>query len=75
MPAMSDPQILEILQHARTIALLGTSEKSNPQFHEVMIYLQQQGYRFIPVSPRLVGMQIVMDHSPKVKTPRLRAQS
>jgi predicted CoA-binding protein len=59
MPQTSDPQVLDILQQVRTIALVGASEKTNRPSHEVMHYLQQQGYRVIPVNPRLAGQQLL----------------
>lgn len=59
MSATSDSQIREILQQVGTIALVGASEKSHRPSHEVMHFLQQQGYRVIPVNPRLAGQQIL----------------
>jgi predicted CoA-binding protein len=59
MQKTSDSQILDILQQVRTIALVGASEETSRPSHEVMHYLQRQGYRVIPVNPRLAGQQLL----------------
>jgi predicted CoA-binding protein len=40
-----------ILRDARTIAVVGASPEPHRSSHGVMRYLQQQGYRCIPVNP------------------------
>lgn len=55
----SPEQIRQLLASVRTIALVGASDKPHRASHEVMAFLQQQGYRIIPVSPRLAGQDLL----------------
>jgi uncharacterized protein len=48
----SDP-ILDVLQRARTIAVVGLSDNPLRPSHGVAAYLQSQGYRIIPVNPQI----------------------
>ena len=48
----SDP-ILQILQQAKTIAVVGLSDNPLRPSHGVSAYLQAQGYRIIPVNPQI----------------------
>jgi uncharacterized protein len=44
-------EVREILKQARTIAVVGLSDKPDRDSHHVAAYLQAQGYRIIPVNP------------------------
>jgi uncharacterized protein len=46
-----DASIEHILREARTIAVVGLSPKPDRPSYEVAHYLQQRGYRIIPVNP------------------------
>ena len=48
---MSQDQIREILRKAKTIAVVGLSKKPEKDSYRVSAYLQQHGYRIIPVNP------------------------
>ena len=43
--------ILHILSTCKTIAVVGLSPKSHRDSYEVAHYMQQQGYRIVPVNP------------------------
>jgi predicted CoA-binding protein len=47
----SQDEVRDILRRARTIAVVGLSPKSIRASHSVARYLQQQGYRIVPVNP------------------------
>ena len=49
----SDP-IHEILQRAKTVAVVGLSDNPLRPSHGVAAYLQSQGYRIIPVNPQIL---------------------
>lgn len=53
--APSHEEILKILTGVRSIALIGASENPDRPSHRVMKFLQERGYRVIPVNPGLVG--------------------
>jgi predicted CoA-binding protein len=51
--------IAQILQDARTIAVVGLSDKPDRASHGVAEYLQEHGYRILPVNPSCAGQQIL----------------
>jgi len=51
--AATDSELREVLGHARTIAVVGLSDKPERDSNEVSRYLQAQGYRIVPVNPML----------------------
>ncbi|MGE4221012.1 MAG: CoA-binding protein [Alphaproteobacteria bacterium] len=54
-----DSYILDILRKTRTIAMVGASDNWNRPSYFAMKYLQQKGYRVVPVNPRLTGKTIL----------------
>jgi predicted CoA-binding protein len=52
----ADPELwqrlLRIYRESRTIAVVGASRDEDKPGHRIPAYLQSQGYRIIPVSPR-----------------------
>ncbi len=48
-----DALIDKILAEARTIAVVGISDKPERPSHAVARYLQERGYRIVPVNPAL----------------------
>lgn len=48
-------QISEVLKKAKTIAVVGLSSSPLRPSYGVAAYLQQQGYRIIPVNPNIRG--------------------
>lgn len=51
--------IPQILKDSKTIAVVGMSAKPDRASHGVARYLQQQGYRVIPVNPTYAGQDIL----------------
>lgn len=51
--------IAQILQDAKIIAVVGLSDKPDRASYGVAEYLQQHGYRILPVNPSYVGQQIL----------------
>jgi predicted CoA-binding protein len=49
--APSDAELRSILGDARTVAVVGLSSKPDRHSHEVAAFLQERGYRIVPVNP------------------------
>jgi uncharacterized protein len=58
MPLTSDDEIHDLLANARTIAMIGASDRPDRPSHGVMAYLQSRGYRVIPVNPQITGEHV-----------------
>ena len=58
MPLTRDEDISQLLTEARTIALVGASDNPGRASFGVMEFLQDQGYRVIPVNPRITGEHV-----------------
>ena len=58
MPLTRDEDIADLLQNARTIAMVGASDNPSRASFGVMKFLQDQGYRVIPVNPRVTGEHV-----------------
>jgi predicted CoA-binding protein len=55
----SDAAIRDILKRVRTIAAVGLSANDMRPSYFAALYLQQKGYRVIPVNPRYAGEHIL----------------
>ena len=58
MPLTAPDDIAELLTNARTIALVGASDRPGRASYGVMKFLQDKGYRVIPVNPRITGEHV-----------------
>jgi predicted CoA-binding protein len=62
MPLTSDADIRDLLQSARTFALVGASDRPDRASHEVMGVLQRHGYRVLPVNPAITGEHVLGEY-------------
>ena len=56
----SDSDLRRILDDTDTIAMPGASPRGDRDSHRVMRFLQQKGYRVIPVNPTLASDQTIL---------------
>ena len=58
MPLVHDDDIAQLLAETRTIALIGASDRPDRPSWGVMKFLQDHGYRVLPVNPQITGEHI-----------------
>jgi hypothetical protein len=51
MPDVDTPDLRTVLETAETIAVVGCSAKATRTSHKIARYLQDRGYRIVPVNP------------------------
>ena len=54
----TDDELRDLLTNARTIAMVGASDRPNRPSHGVMKILQDHGYRVFPVNPQITGEHV-----------------
>ena len=59
MPLTRDEDIAELLASARTIAVVGASDQPGRPSYGVMRFLQEHGYRVLPVNPQITGEHVL----------------
>ena len=59
MPLTRDEDIAELLRNARSIAVVGASDRPERPSYGVMKFLQERGYRILPVNPQITGEHIL----------------
>ena len=55
----SQEQIFDYLKNAKTIAVVGISNKTDRSSYLVAEALQKNGYKIIPVNPELAGTELI----------------
>ena len=55
MPLTRDEDIYDLLASARTIAMIGASDRPDRPSYGVMKFLQDRGYRVLPINPQITG--------------------
>jgi predicted CoA-binding protein len=58
MPLTADADIKSLLENARTIAMIGASDRPDRPSYGVMAKLQAHGYRVIPVNTQITGEHV-----------------
>lgn len=58
MPLTRAEDIADLLKNARTIAMVGASDRPDRPSNGVMKFLQSHGYRVFPVNPQITGEHV-----------------
>ena len=58
MPITAPQDIADLLAETRTIALVGISDRPDRASYSVMAFLQNHGYRVLPVNPQIAGEHV-----------------
>ena len=58
MPLTDPAAIKQLLEGARTIAVVGASDRPDRPSYGVMAFLKRHGYRVIPVNPQITGEHV-----------------
>ena len=59
MPLTQDEDIAHLLTSARTVALVGASDRPDRPSYRVMKFLQDHGYRVLPLNPQITGEHVL----------------
>ena len=59
MPLTSDQDIADLLTNARTVAVVGASDRASRPSYGVKKFLQDHGYRVCPVNPQITGEHVL----------------
>ena len=62
MPLTRDEDIARLLTEARTIAMVGASDRPTRPSYGVMKFLQDWGYRVLPVNPQITGEHVLGEY-------------
>jgi predicted CoA-binding protein len=62
MPLTRDEDISELLANSRTIAVVGASDRPDRPSYGVMRFLQDHGYRVLPVNPQITGEHVLGEY-------------
>jgi predicted CoA-binding protein len=62
MPLTRDEDLAALLASARTIAVVGASDRPDRPSYGVMQFLSERGWRVLPVNPRITGERIVGEY-------------